>query len=963
MGAKEIRALIKNALADSEEPVTRAVSPDVIKIDSDQKWAINERARMVESEEIELGDSIIFSPLGGGFQVKFVKSLSPFETKVYRHDEVMKDSKHLRKDKVEILDPGQRLQIVTEQGEAFYQVTDTGLAREYIRPQLWLVRGNEDFEVTIENGRTGDGIWICDSQQLGEKMTIKKSNGLVTINGDDSYGEITLGQEHLFIEKTDTGWELINEAVNEAREAEAAEVTPAPETAGKTQWNINASEFLKGVGKEAGVFFNVFKPRDWRDLFALTARGLSEIGGPVGATARAVLLLSNFASIGLKEHLTIKQIRARIEADINNGSLSKKEKKTLARKAYWQQTILGKLLSENDQSNLYKAEELMAISVGVIAALGGMSVGKLAASMLPGSSVQEILLNRGLFSYIMPRLISYIGRTSYELIWSLSGFEYKTSKEADAKEFVEMSLGAMSATITTLVTAGFIWDVGGELLSKLPQFVATAQARATETISSTEKAAATVTVVVTATATSIPPTPTETQAPTETAVPTLEDLWQPGEPINDALLDQAEAAGHLLDTSQGIHINLFGNNLELFRFDLDQKADDHVPEVWAVKNDEGNWVPVIWEDKAGQFAVDITGDGLPEGWLPESDLPRELLPDGRGGGGEAPRLDLALRDYDLDNNGTQDIIPQINQETGKEEFWIDRDGKGTINPGDEKVLISWTKNTAGVNIVDNIEFEDKSYWQLVDKENEEYEGYVLKNRHYVKLTLNEAVGGETAARQKVLIDQYHQLYSPEQIGRQAWLHPESVTMPTPVSVAAPEPVPVPETDTSEEHGEPVPLEEDKPLVQSNGHPLVLGPDGGEQGMLQQEIHVNNPDLDPDALGVVAHRVALTNDPSVSMINQQTAIVSVERWLESNQGWLANNGHPWETLSQGERYEIAKIFVNTYHPVTEPTTFVTGMAGIDFLIHYLGGTFDDDDDMKSSILSIIEQVEADPTRND
>lgn len=874
-------------------------------------------------------------------------------------------------------------------GDLFYQVqagTESRswkLAREYIRPQLWLAHGNEDFEVKIENGKLKDQ-WIYDASN--DEKIIKRAKGKVTVDGKEISGDyaINLGfgakSDNLnLIFREDGSCELINQAVYEAREAAAAEALPAPETAEKTNWNEIPSAFIKAVGKEAGVFFNVFKPRDWRDLFALTVRGLSEIGGPVGATARAVLLLSNFASIGLKEHLTIKQIRARIETDIKNIDLSKKDKKTLARKAYWQQTILGKLLSENDQSNLYKVEELMAISIGVIAALGGMSTGKLAASMLPGSSVQEILLNRGLFSYIMPRLISYVGRKSYELIWPLGGFEQKTSKEAAAKEFVEMSLGAMSATVTTLVTAGFILDVGGELLSKLPQFAATAQARATQTTSPTE-AVATATVMATATLTHQPPTETQPATetptnipPTETATlpPTLEDLWQPGEPVERNLLVLAAEKNY----GWGVDLDHDGDtDFQVFWLDQNQGPD-------VVRDIINNEQYIRGEDNL--FHQDFNHNGQIDGNEPFAATTLSLIDPSLEQFKDVPQAEvpsLSNQDVDVIDINAGDVakagkaglaapvavgaefgeaqqILDINKD-GRMDIMVDDEGQFADNNYDgiftEKVD---TRISEPIDFdvdrwqLNKVVYEDGSMWVRNDEGN--LVGVLPDGRN---IRLDDSSG---TSRLQVQMQAANPGWSPWFLGRQAVINPENLPIPAVPVTPEPEPILVPETDTSEEHGQP----EDGFLVQSDGHRLILGPDGGEQGMLQQEIHENNPDLDPDALGVVAHRVALTNDPSVSMINQQTAIVSVERWLESNQGWLANNGHPWETLSQGERYEIAKIFVNTYHPVTEPTTFVTGKAGIDFLIHYLGGTFDDDDDMKASILSIIEQVEDDPDRHD
>lgn len=893
--------------------------------------------------------------------------------------------------------PGGYLEVHQNGQDHFYRYTQervdsSRLRREPSRPHLEDLinqsgsKQGQETKVIIVNGVTEEGVWIADGQQEGEKVTIVKNGPLVTINGEKvkgEHGRFMVGKHAMHLAVDGDAVHLYNDAVWQAREA-----ARAAEKAGKTQWNIIASDFIKAAGREGGVFLNTFKPRDWRDLFALTARGLSEIGGPVGATARAVLLLSNFASIGLKEHLTIKQIRARIEADLNNASLSKKEKKTLARKDYWQQTILGKLLSENDQSNLHKIEELTAISVGVIAALGGMSIGKMAASILPGSTAQEILLNRGLFSYIIPRLLSYFGIKTYEkLIWPHSGLEQKTSKEAAAREFVEMTLGAMSATVTTLVTAGFIFDVGGELLSKLPQFVATAQARATETPPPTAQPSKTAqpeitpsvipppTQMQTAEPTEIPPTATEvpptTIPPTEVPAlpPTPFGGWLAGQAVDHEFLGQAADAGHLLDQDNGRPINLFGQDLNLFRFDLDNQADDKFPEVIAVK-DGDNWVPLMWEMPSGDYAVDVDGDGQIDGFYTqqefEANFPGLLVEPGHGGGGEAPVVDLGPRDFDLNDDNHQDVLVRTT-EAGKEEFFLDRDQDSQIDPAvDEKVEIEWmAKPDGGIGtIVQTITFSDGGFWRF-NEETGSYDGITNKG----KLLWIKPELGKTAAIQGAYAAEFKLLYSPDQLALQAFKFPDDVTpLPVPV-VPEPEPEMAAEVDTSLPHGS-----SNGFLVQSNGESLILGPRGGAEGMLHLKIHDANPDLDPDGLGVVANIVKVNNhfpavgsdgaaitamiqtQPVIYQINQEIAILSVERWLEANQGWLHNQGFDWDKLSPRERHEIGVRFVSSYRPAEDHSAILSGKAGIDFLTRYLGGSFDDDDDMKASVLLIVQQVE-------
>ncbi|MDP4030845.1 MAG: hypothetical protein Q8P47_01025, partial [Candidatus Beckwithbacteria bacterium] len=759
--------------------------------------------------------------------------------------------------------------------DRFYQVKESGdqnhkqfeLVRATVRPQETIAHDSkENFVVNIHDGRAfinrdsvNQDVWLTDEKA---QATISKRGKTLVINGNEAKGkhhEIEMGQEKIHLVKTDDGgWELINDAVFAARYPEGKE------KAGGADWNVPMGEFFAGAGKEAKILLGTtFKFRGLNDILSLAALGATELGGIWGNTAGGLLMMMNSISLLAREGKTMKQIRSSIkdkikqakeisqddperksliteifagtgltEKEIGKGLQGNGKLSYLAASTYRKQTAFGKVLTAQESvTNLSRKEKNTAFLVG-IAGVTALEGAKSLTKILPLSSLTGIFVTRLLMRYVLPNLMVYAGRKA------AFGKEGNMSAEAlqKAREWTNLSLQVMSTTFTTLITAGYGvsagvvgWNFAVDQLNQMiiNQVQAT---EATKTPNPTVTPSPTGTAEVPATVTLVPATETPSAMPTETLPPTPEFLWQPGQPVDDALLNQAEAAGHLLDTSQGIKINLFGQDLELFRFDLDQKPDDHVPEVWAVKNEESNWVPVIWEDKVGQFAVDLNGDGLADGWIPKDDLPRELLPGGRGGGGEAPRLDLVIRDLDLNNDGRQDILPQINATNGKEEFFIDRDVNGQISPADEKVNITFTVVPDNfTQIIQTIEFADGSYWEaVIDKETDTvtYRGKTEWG------WLADPSTSKTAALQAQYVNEYGQLYSPHQIGTWAVKNPEGLVPPSvPVTIPV-VPSPLEETVTETDHGSWHQVGDEQWGVKANGDRVWLTPEeGGIHGVL------------------------------------------------------------------------------------------------------------------------------------
>src|SRR3989338_8822332 len=391
-----------------------------------------------------------------------LKSL-PRSTSLRIFDEAMKTGLDVPTGRNFSLLPGQRMVIHSGQEEQFYQVTKTEadelyLTRETVRPQQTIAHDSkENFVVNIHDGRAfinGDSVrqdvYLTDENV---QTNISKRGKELVINGNEVKGkhhEIAVGEETVHLVDTGHGWELVNDAVFAARYPEGKE------KAGGADWNRPAA----GLFKELGILGNTLKPRNWRDVFTLTTRAVSEIGGPVGTGARVALMLSNLAFIVIKEGLTYKQLQTKLN-----------EPKFLT---YLKQTALGKILTDQSEKDLYLIDKINAAAIGAGLTTILLAAGKGISAIIPGSSAWEILLNRGLFSYVLPRVATYAGSKIYE-----------THQPEKAKEWTELTLGIVSATVTTLVTADFIWDVGGELVGKLSRPVA-ATGTAVPTIPPTE---------------------------------------------------------------------------------------------------------------------------------------------------------------------------------------------------------------------------------------------------------------------------------------------------------------------------------------------------------------------------------------------------------------------------------------------------------------------------------------------
>ena len=861
-----------------------------------------------------------------------LKSL-PRSTSLRIFDEAMKTGLDVPTGRNFSLLPGQRMVIHSGQEEQFYQVTKTEadelyLTRETVRPQQTIAHDSkENFVVNIHDGRAfinGDSVrqdvYLTDENV---QTNISKRGKELVINGNEVKGkhhEIAVGEETVHLVDTGQGWELVNEAMFAAKYPNQTK-----EKAGGADWNRPAA----GLFKELGILGDTLKPRNWRDVFTLTTRAVSEVGGPVGTGARVALMLSNLAFIVIKEGLTYKQLQTKLN-----------EPKFLT---YLKQTALGKILTDQSEKDLYLIDKINAVAIGAGLTTILLAGGKGISAIIPGSSAWEILLNRGLFSYVLPRVATYAGRKLYE-----------TVEPEKAKEWTELTLGIVSATVTTLVTAGFIWDVGGELVGKLSRPVA---ATGTALIPPTEV---------------VPPTPTEaptqTPSPTEVVPPTPEFSWSPGIAIDKSWLQRAADQNYgwgidvdqdgkadfqvfWLDQNTGPDVIVDTDNNHFIRvndrfyldFDKDGVIDDtELRGFWklgdfdsklqsldALNQTEAPNLPekidgtidITSGDIAKAGAVHLASLALSPALSPEADAP---LPPNIDLNNDT-RADLAKDDqgYFADNNYDGVYTKEVDTRITDLEF-------------DQ---INWQ--------ADKIVYADGSMWLRND---DELVGILPDGR---QIRLDDSSG---TSRLQVQMHQENPAWSPQYVGMQAVINPENLAIPPAPIVPPAATEPLPETVTKTEYGSWHESGGKQWGIKLNGDRVWLTPEeGGIHGVLQLEMHNAHPDLDPELITRAAHLVIVENkdeveafrqpvddgtavagavaDPTVvQMINQQIAIVSVERFLEANQNWLKNNHF---SLSDKERYEVAKLAAPHW------------------------ADWDDDDEIKAGLLNLIPGVEANP----
>jgi hypothetical protein len=206
---------------------------------------------------------------------------------------------------------------------------------------------------------------------------------------------------------------------------------------------------------------------------------------------------------------------------------------------------------------------------------------------------------------------------------------------------------------------------------------------------------------------------------------------------------------------------------------------------------------------------------------------------------------------DFNDDGVKDIF----EIEGR--HYLDRDGngiefddKGEPIGGDVELESIRFEEEDGVRVVDRVEYKDGSFWKrVVDSEgNISYEGHLDDGR---QLLLR---GGKLADLQRQIHEKCPSL-SPEEVGRAAHRF-QSGTVGS-IGEAVKEIIGV------------VPESIESISIESEAEwdGLIIGPQGGAQGVVAGEIHRANPELSAKEVGDISHLAVSDNQDKLSVRTQ------------------------------------------------------------------------------------------------
>jgi hypothetical protein len=190
-------------------------------------------------------------------------------------------------------------------------------------------------------------------------------------------------------------------------------------------------DFFKGAGKEGKEFLRTLKPKDHREITALTARAVADFAPGVGFG----LMAANLGLIGIKEIKTGREIKRKVREE---------DPDTSAFIAYLSQTTIGKIVSKESKTGLSRKAKIGAGLTGAATSSAGMIAAEVAgeAAAVPGAkSVARAITIRSFLNYFGPRFIDFAASRAA-----------KFESEEQKKEWVDLAIASSSATTTVLAT-------------------------------------------------------------------------------------------------------------------------------------------------------------------------------------------------------------------------------------------------------------------------------------------------------------------------------------------------------------------------------------------------------------------------------------------------------------------------------------------------------------------------------
>ncbi len=715
-----------------------------------------------------------------------------------------------------------------------------------------------------------DGIDFANKDDVSAKLG---ETGL----GDDYRSEISTEIDHYVRNK-------ISQDLNAKAEKEGKSWNvPLKEVGFSLQERLSRlklpPEKRQALLNELKKFGKTLKPKDFRELTALAARGLADFFPEIGLG----LATANLVAAGGKEIRTYRRIRNEIKqrAGAEVSALSE----------YFSHTTLGKLLSKESETGLSKRAKAAAAVVGAASSAAAMTASEATMGVLRVPGVRRtagMAVMRSVSQYFAPRMIDYLGAR-------VGKFETEEQKE----EWVDLALSSTSVTTTALAsifTVQAFSQAGGEIdVSKVSESLKETAASVKETLEGIDiheadetpevtqviKAVETPDQEITKTATveaTATPSPEEL-LPDEAAVETPETATPEPEIEEKITPEQAEEVGTL--------------SLEDVSPPKGVVEEETVNEVWFDTDGDGE------NDSYWRFDEET---GIPtEGILADG---RGLLLDPNSKGIAGLQLELAKVHHDwspeevaiaatrANTNGITadnlEAIPTIEKpiEVPKlgevaEEVPVDSDGDGIPDS-------KWFKDKEG-NIVGGVDSKGK--------------------------TLAFDVRGIGTPHLQERLANMHPEWSPDEVELAAYrdgflkgIDPndqealENIEKPT---IETPEIIPdIKDLDRGQGFDEDYDGTEDSWWLQDkntgeieagvlpDGRVLYLGKEGGTTGEVQRMLVNNNSDLSPQEVGEIAHRAvteheigaaekvaeAITQLGIIETINKDIARYSLEKVL-------------------------------------------------------------------------------------
>jgi len=622
--------------------------------------------------------------------------------------------------------PAEKVKLFKEKGHTIMFIDDPSLDEKFLTQVMLDDKGEGIVLTNVRNGTVAVNGSVCEIT-----TDIEDAKSLPLIDQD----VITIGGVPLQLRVNMKGKgkrrlvELAPEGLGSAAEAPQFPEAKKP----KINWDFQFKKAFLQMGESFGQNFKELwqkkNSKTWpQQALTILSAGISEIPG-WGQMSGLLLLTIGSGMMTAKEIVKFsKLVKGQGRAGIENYA----ERSALVQSVVAITNVIFGIGGERaggireTGKELNKTEELLltnkeAALAGVIGGIGAAISLLLLTDFSPLNVIPGMKFGRRLFVPLVTASIAHsftvLGASYYDGLIKKDSSQNETI-EKRKEQFVDLCLRVNGPAMQLVTLANLaIGTIESGALEKFSESVknlfkrdavaVTSTPTPTETAiptSTSEEGTLAASLTPTLTATLQAATATGTPPPTETPPSAMPD-WQPGQTVDSNLLQKVFNSGGRYDSIQ-VNIDNDAEPEQVFRFNLDS---DTQPEVWAVKDNQGVWHPWIWEDKGGLYKADLNLDGqIDQGALSYKDLEdNHLLLSWQGAGEERGPLNLEMKDYDLDDDGDNDLL---NDADG---WYLDRNKNFAFGEGDVRLSEDPVFNSAG-NVTKLEAVDGQKWWRGVD---------------------------------------------------------------------------------------------------------------------------------------------------------------------------------------------------------------------------------------------------------